>query len=246
GLPDIPVNAFVVDPAQSLNLYAGTDIGVYNSIDGGANWAPYGTGLPKVAVFGMKINAKKTPPIATHGRGMWETTPVSVNDDNTLLVPSPSHITPGDTVTLTATVNHGTIVTVPTGSVTFFDGATKLAAPVTLDGAGTATFTTTSLSNGVHNLIAVYSGDAQFRSSVSPMTQVGVGPLGTATALFAPCNLSFGAAATFTANVDTGGSFAVPTGTVSFLEGATVLRTVSLASSIVASFQTSSLSTGAH
>src|SRR5262249_32464410 len=54
------------------------------------------------------------------------------------------------------------------------------------------------------------------------------------------------AAATFTANVDTGGSFAVPTGTVSFLEGATVLRTVSLASSIVASFQTSSLSTGAH
>src|SRR5262249_38537946 len=112
GLPDIPVNAFVVDPAQSLNLYAGTDIGVYNSIDGGPNWAPYGTGLPKVAVFDMKITAKHTLRIATHGRGMWETAAVGVNDDNTLLVPSPSHITPGDTVTLTATVNHGTIVTV--------------------------------------------------------------------------------------------------------------------------------------
>ena len=29
GLPDVPVNAFVVDPVDSSHLYAGTDIGVY-------------------------------------------------------------------------------------------------------------------------------------------------------------------------------------------------------------------------
>ena len=53
-LPDVPVNGFVVDPLIPANLYAGTDIGVYSSIDGGANWLPFGTGLPRVAVFDGK------------------------------------------------------------------------------------------------------------------------------------------------------------------------------------------------
>ena len=72
-LPDVPVNGFAVDPTNSSNLFAGTDIGVYNSTDGGANWAPYGTGLPRVAVFDMAIqNPSRILRIATHGRGMWE------------------------------------------------------------------------------------------------------------------------------------------------------------------------------
>ncbi len=45
AIPDIPVNAFVIDPTNSNNLFAGTDIGVYNSTDGGANWNPFGTGF---------------------------------------------------------------------------------------------------------------------------------------------------------------------------------------------------------
>ncbi len=75
GLPDVPVNAFAVDPANGNNLYAGTDIGVFASTDGGASWGPYGTDLPVVAVFGMEIQptARKLR-IATHGRGMWEIT----------------------------------------------------------------------------------------------------------------------------------------------------------------------------
>jgi hypothetical protein len=77
-LPDVPVNAFAVDPLNSNYLYAGTDIGVYNSTDGGANWSPYGTGLPRVAVFDMAIQGpNRVLRIATHGRGMWETSIVS-------------------------------------------------------------------------------------------------------------------------------------------------------------------------
>ncbi|HEX3122023.1 MAG TPA: hypothetical protein VHQ21_01885 [Rhodanobacteraceae bacterium] len=73
GLPDVPVNGLAVDPGTPTNVYVGTDIGVYLSTDSGTNWSPYGTGLPRVAVFDMAVqNVKKVLRIATHGRGMWE------------------------------------------------------------------------------------------------------------------------------------------------------------------------------
>ncbi len=59
-------------------MYAGTDIGVYFSSDGGANWSPYGTGLPKVAVFDLQIQpTSRMLRAATHGRGVWETSLIS-------------------------------------------------------------------------------------------------------------------------------------------------------------------------
>jgi hypothetical protein len=73
GIPSIPINAFAVDPLNSNNLFAGTDIGVYNSTDGGVTWNPFGTGLPRVAVFDMKIQSpNRILRVATHGRGIWE------------------------------------------------------------------------------------------------------------------------------------------------------------------------------
>ena len=49
----------------------------------------------------------------------------------------------------------------PGGTVTFADGATRLAT-VPLDGSGTATFTTSRISLGSHSITATYSGDADF------------------------------------------------------------------------------------
>ncbi|MDD5544138.1 MAG: hypothetical protein PHX83_13285 [Acidobacteriia bacterium] len=73
GIPSIPINSFVVDPSNSNDLFAGTDIGVYNSTDGGVTWNPYGTGLPRVPVFDMAIqNSNRLLRIATFGRGIWE------------------------------------------------------------------------------------------------------------------------------------------------------------------------------
>jgi hypothetical protein len=76
GLPDVPVNGFVVDPMNAAQLFAGTDIAVYRSTDTGATWAVFGTGLPVVTVFDMVIAQPNTTNevlrIATHGRGMWE------------------------------------------------------------------------------------------------------------------------------------------------------------------------------
>jgi len=76
GIPNVPVNAFAADPNNSARLFAGTDIGVYASTDGGTNWAPLGTGLPAVAVFDMAIvqpgTATEKLRVATHGRSMWQ------------------------------------------------------------------------------------------------------------------------------------------------------------------------------
>jgi hypothetical protein len=74
GIPSVPINAFAIDPSNSNNLYAGTDIGVYFSSDGGASWSPFGGGLPKVAVFDLAIQpTSRLLRAATHGRGVWET-----------------------------------------------------------------------------------------------------------------------------------------------------------------------------
>jgi hypothetical protein len=74
GIPSVPINAFAIDPLNSNNLYAGTDIGVYFSSDAGVSWSPFGSGLPKVAVFDLQIQpTSRTLRAATHGRGIWET-----------------------------------------------------------------------------------------------------------------------------------------------------------------------------
>lgn len=80
AIPDVPVNSILIDPLNSQHVYAGTDIGVYYSADGGGSWNPLGGGLPKVAVFEMAFNGDPSPAtriirIATHGRGMWELIP---------------------------------------------------------------------------------------------------------------------------------------------------------------------------
>src|SRR5207244_12288228 len=96
GLPDIPVNALAGDPANGNNLYAGTDIGVYASTDGGTNWAPFGTGLPVVSVFDAKIQPTSGAlRIATHGRGMWEIAPVTGVTKLAGLVTAKSGTVPG-------------------------------------------------------------------------------------------------------------------------------------------------------
>ena len=62
----------------------------------------------------------------------------------------------------------------PTGTVTFKDGATTLGSGTlaNVGGTATATFTTSSLSAGSHPITATYGGDASFLTSTSaPLTQ---------------------------------------------------------------------------
>jgi uncharacterized repeat protein (TIGR01451 family) len=71
--------------------------------------------------------------------------------------PSPAFI--GDTVTFTAHVTSGGS-NVTTGTVTFQENGVKLAGPVALNGSGLAAFTTSTLTEGIHSVTALYSGAA--------------------------------------------------------------------------------------
>ena len=72
-LPDIPVNALVIEPSSPNTMYIGTDIGVFRTTDGGTIWTQFSHGLPNIAVFDMRLyEPTKLLRVVTHGRGMWE------------------------------------------------------------------------------------------------------------------------------------------------------------------------------
>ncbi len=133
----------------------------------------------------------------------------------------------------------------PTGLVTFLDGSTAIGT-ASVSG-GTAAFTTGVLAVGGHSIKAVYGGDANFTAGVSSVATYTVNAAGTATTLLSSANPSvFGQNVTLTANVAiTGFGAGIPTGTVSFKDGATVLGNVTLING-VAVLSSASLSVTSH
>ena len=88
---------------------------------------------------------------------------------------SASTNSPGLGLPVTLTVQASSTTSgVPTGSIAFADGSTSLS--VVPLSAGAASFTTSSLALGAHNLTATYSGDANFLPSSSATANVAVGP----------------------------------------------------------------------
>jgi len=152
----------------------------------------------------------------------------------------------GQSVTFTATVTGG--AGTPTGTVNFKDGATVIANAVALDGSGQATFTTSSLTAATHTISAVYSGSALYSTSTSANLSQVVGKGNTTTSLVSSLNPSCaGSPVTLTATVAAVAPGAgVPTGSVDFKDGATVIGTVALNVSGVAALTTSSLSVATH
>lgn len=79
-LPNVPIKVVRYDPNDETNqtIYAGTDLGLYRTRDGGATWARYGYGLPLVRVTDLFIARNSSLiRIATYGRGVWEIYPSS-------------------------------------------------------------------------------------------------------------------------------------------------------------------------
>jgi hypothetical protein len=110
---------------------------------------------------------------------------------------------------------------------------------------GAAAFSTSTLAVGTKLVTAVYGGDTDFTASTSKAASQVIGKASTTIALTSPLNPAvFGQPITFTATVTPQFS-GTPTGTVTFLDGAKVLKTVTLSAS-AASFTTSTLARGVH
>ena len=155
------------------------------------------------------------------------------------------------TVALTSSLNpatYGVIIpviftaTLPadaTGTVTFLDGATTFGTG-TITG-GVATQPTNSLTAGTHSITAQYGGDSNYNAAVSTALSQVVNKATPTVALTSSLNPStFGTSVNFRVALPTDA-----TGTVTFLDGTTVLGTGTIGTG-VATLTTSSLGVGTH
>ncbi|HEV3230725.1 MAG TPA: Ig-like domain repeat protein, partial [Candidatus Dormibacteraeota bacterium] len=121
----------------------------------------------------------------------------------------------GQAVTFTVTVTN--FASTPTGHVALKDGGTTIAT-LTLDGAGTATYSTSTLAAGPHVMSAAYAGDSHSAPSTSAnLRQVVQSP--TSSGIVASANPSVFGPLTFTATVTGSVAGPRPTGSVTFLTG---------------------------
>jgi photosystem II stability/assembly factor-like uncharacterized protein len=73
SLPNIPISALVIDAYLSDTVYVATDIGVFRTQDGGANWQPFNDGMPRIVVSGLALRAAgNTLYASTMGRGAYQ------------------------------------------------------------------------------------------------------------------------------------------------------------------------------
>lgn len=170
------------------------------------------------------------------------------------LTSSNTNTTFGAPVTFTATVTSRT-ATAPTGTVVIFDGTQSL---------GTATLTTTAtasnstawslqtstLTVGTHTITAQYGGDSQnvAMTSAALSEVIGVAPTTVAVSASMTPGIS-GVSDTLTATVALVAGSAPPTGSVTFLDGASPLGSAVLsngAASLTAVFRNQGQSAVAH
>lgn len=90
GFPDVAVYSLYVRPDNAKIIWAGTEIGIVESLDAGATWALL-TDFPSVAVWDMKGQDNEIV-LATHGRGIWT---AEVATDQNANFPVPSIVTTG-------------------------------------------------------------------------------------------------------------------------------------------------------
>jgi uncharacterized repeat protein (TIGR03803 family) len=161
----------------------------------------------------------------------------------TMLTSSPNPSTYGEAVTFTAVVA-SSAGTPPDGeTVSFKQGATVLGT-ATLSG-GTATFSISTLGAGTKLVTAVYSGDLNFAGSTSKAVSQVISKATTTTTLVSSQNPSIvGQSVTFTATVTPEFSGKV-TGTVTFYDGTTALKTIGVSGG-AAKFTTKTLTSGTH
>lgn len=72
GLPKIPMNSVVVDPATFKRAWVAADVGVYQTADLGSTWAAFSNGLPNAMAADLLFHKQDRMLICgTRSRGAW-------------------------------------------------------------------------------------------------------------------------------------------------------------------------------
>jgi PKD repeat protein len=102
GLPDVPVTALAVAPADPRELFAATDAGVFRTTDGGASWTSFSAGLPNTTVNALVFRpGTRELYAATYGRGAFTVTVPPAGSDpppDAAFVARPARPAPGQSV----------------------------------------------------------------------------------------------------------------------------------------------------
>lgn len=184
-------------------------------------------------VWGWAFSASMT----AHAAGNATTTAVSISTSA-----NPSGY--GELVVFNVTVS-GAAGT-PTGTVTFLDGAT-LIGTATLDQTGSAAFSETMLTAGLHQITAQYGGDGTFAPSTSPTVDESITVQGSTTLALTTLNpAKFGRTITFVVTVLANAGAQTPTGNVTLTAGSNALGTMALDSGGQAVFQNNTLLVGEY
>ncbi|HTS31374.1 MAG TPA: Ig-like domain-containing protein [Bryobacteraceae bacterium] len=158
-------------------------------------------------------------------------------DSTTILTPSLVSTTPGQPVTLTATVSPSSA----SGSVVFYDGSTALGSATLSNGSASLT---ANFAAGIHTLTATYGGNGNFNVSTSLPVTVNVGTGKTATQIgvtSTPNPAGAGQPVMLSAVVTPSGA----TGSITFHDGSVTLGTATMTAGS-AGMSTSGLSAGSH
>jgi len=144
----------------------------------------------------------------------------------------------GDSISFTASLPSNA-----TGTITFLDGATAIGSAA-ISG-GSATFTTSGLSVGTHPITASYAGDSNYNAGGSSILSqvVNKAPIAlNVTSSLNPSHYDQSVILTIAAS----GAGAVPSGTVTVMDGGTSLGVLTLTPSGAAGITTSTLAAGTH
>jgi hypothetical protein len=194
---DVPVNSIAIDPDIPGTYYAATDVGVFMTSNGGANWTTLMNGLPRAVVLDIRLHRQsRILRAATHGRGMFDLWVPLQTSTPTLLL-SPTSLNFGSQGVGTTSGIRSIAVAASGGGVSVTSVASSSAEfPVTTNCSGTLAGGSSCSIN-----VGFLPGGGGTRTGTLTLTSSGAGSpqvinvtgFGAGTLLLAPSSLNFGA-----------------------------------------------------
>ncbi len=250
--------------ATAVPPQTGTPTGTVQLFNNGASLGTFPLSAAGVATLATSTLPAGTDIITCAYSGDPNFAPATCNPVTVLITAAPSALTltssvnPSPALTPVTFTAHFSVNGQPAGagnaitfSVVQLPGAAVLTLPATTDATGTATFTPAGFYPGTYSVSATFTATPNYQAaSAGPITEV-VNLNPTATTLTASPNpAEQNQTITFTATVTALTGTAPPNGTVTLLDGATVLGTASAAFGAgafsIATFTISTLTPGIH